>query len=580
MPEISPNFTPRGWQEDAVPVIMKKWLSGQKVALVNACPGAGKTFFGCFSYFACLNSFPIRKVLVVSPLESTKDGWADACVDVLDLALDRDFTASSTYNPFAFGYIGISTTYAGMVANIDNLRHLVDETTLVILDEVHHLSEPRTRKDFEGKEYDDKTGAWSKCMNLIEQRCGLVLALSGTPFRGDGRLVPFLPYELINEYEEDVVVKRKKLLYNDTKATRTYKPIADFNYTYTQSVADGVNCPTKFKFVDSSIAYNDQNGGGKGMLSTETRNTKLSKLLRGAYESEDYVRLCLQEAATTLQEHRDEYPNDTKRPACLVVCKDVNHMEKYRPLIRECFGVNPVEVHSKKKGSAEAIKAFKDSDDLVMSSVKMVSEGTDIPRLTVIVYLTNDGTFTAFVQINGRDIRSVDGFCQEVVTILPDTWINRDYADMFQNDASPSITTSEVLDRDPIEREESDSWFDLVDIELFEDISEFFKPIPVSPKIIGKTVEKKKSRRFYLRNDIKKAVARCVRLSGNNNSLYKVLHSSSNKAVGNYFMRIDDEKLRINKEKASMLRNDNMTIPQLQYKLEYLKKHEQSLKSR
>jgi hypothetical protein len=55
---------------------------------------------------------------------------------------------------------------------------------------------------------------------------------------------------------------------------------------------------------------------------------------------------------------------------------------------------------------ANAIRRFRRSHDPWIVAVNMVSEGVDIPRLRVVVYLTNRLTLLAFRQIVGRVVRT------------------------------------------------------------------------------------------------------------------------------------------------------------------------------
>jgi hypothetical protein len=55
---------------------------------------------------------------------------------------------------------------------------------------------------------------------------------------------------------------------------------------------------------------------------------------------------------------------------------------------------------------ANAVRFFRSSHDPWIVAVNMVSEGVDIPRLRVVVYLTNRITLLSFRQIVGRVVRT------------------------------------------------------------------------------------------------------------------------------------------------------------------------------
>ena len=57
-------------------------------------------------------------------------------------------------------------------------------------------------------------------------------------------------------------------------------------------------------------------------------------------------------------------------------------------------------------GASQRIEDFRGSDDRWMVAVRMVSEGVDVPRLSVGVYATTISTPLFFAQAVGRFVRS------------------------------------------------------------------------------------------------------------------------------------------------------------------------------
>ena len=64
-------------------------------------------------------------------------------------------------------------------------------------------------------------------------------------------------------------------------------------------------------------------------------------------------------------------------------------------------------VHSNKPNASKIIRRFRNSKKRWIVSVAMISEGVDIKRLRVLVYLPNAKTELAFRQSIGRVIRSM-----------------------------------------------------------------------------------------------------------------------------------------------------------------------------
>jgi RNA polymerase subunit RPABC4/transcription elongation factor Spt4 len=75
-------------------------------------------------------------------------------------------------------------------------------------------------------------------------------------------------------------------------------------------------------------------------------------------------------------------------------------------VIEQIEGDRPVIVHSQLPNSESRIRAFRNTDKRWLVSVAMVSEGVDIPRLRVLIYLPNALTELAFRQAIGRVVRT------------------------------------------------------------------------------------------------------------------------------------------------------------------------------
>lgn len=97
--------------------------------------------------------------------------------------------------------------------------------------------------------------------------------------------------------------------------------------------------------------------------------------------------------------------------AGLVVCVDCEHAARVAAFMHtEIIGQRPVVACSRMLDAndprpANAIKRFRTSSSPWIVAVNMVSEGIDIPRLRVVVYLTNRLTLLSFRQIVGRVVR-------------------------------------------------------------------------------------------------------------------------------------------------------------------------------
>ena len=113
-------------------------------------------------------------------------------------------------------------------------------------------------------------------------------------------------------------------------------------------------------------------------------------------------------------------------------------------------GEKPTLVHSNLSNSEQRIAAFRNTTKKWIVSVAMVSEGVDIKRLRVLLYLPNSQTELSFRQAMGRIVRTMgpdDDSISHVV--LPTYRILENYArkveeEMTAADVKPKILRTKV----------------------------------------------------------------------------------------------------------------------------------------
>ena len=134
----------------------------------------------------------------------------------------------------------------------------------------------------------------------------------------------------------------------------------------------------------------------------------------------------------------DEIRNIMPDAGGLVIAPDIE-MAKYMAKILEMIeGEAPVLVHSKMNNSDSRIKIFRESKKRWIVSVAMVSEGVDIRRLRVLVYLPNALTNLAFRQAIGRVVRT-NGPNDDTraYVVMPSIKILEGYARKVEDEISP-----------------------------------------------------------------------------------------------------------------------------------------------
>ncbi len=369
----------RPWQLEAVPGTLAT-ISREPV-LVEACPGSGKTHFGLEVAYRLAASGDVSRVLIVVPTLGIADGWARAAsssstaTPTLPLRTQRDWRST---DPIGDDWLGAIITYHSLFASTEMfLAHATDpgHRTLVIFDEVHHAGEGN---------------AWGlSAQEAFTEGSTAVLSLTGTPFRTDREDIVFVP--------------------SDRGVARPH-----FTYSYREAIRDSACRPVQFVEVKGETTYRTENGQIETITFDDESLTKgvMGRRLRTALEwigEGSIAEKLLADANDYLVSLRRRGDSDA---AGLVVCVDCAHASAVadhmaaarilgqRPIVAcsRLFNVNDPE-------PANAIRRFALSHDPWLVAVNMASEGIDIRRLRVVVYLTNRLTLLAFRQIIGRVVR-------------------------------------------------------------------------------------------------------------------------------------------------------------------------------
>jgi superfamily II DNA or RNA helicase len=167
-------FELRDWQAETFDDILVA-LHDKGMATVHAAPGAGKTLFAGAVYHRLREVGLVERLLVVVPNLVIRAQWKEALGDRLKVHLDdtpRD------------GWLAYPTTDGPVVtyANCHNAweshrRAMLEQPTLVIFDEVHHLGDQKSWGRAAEQMVTDDDG----------RRAAAVLNTTGTLFRSKGR---------------------------------------------------------------------------------------------------------------------------------------------------------------------------------------------------------------------------------------------------------------------------------------------------------------------------------------------------------------------------------------------------------
>lgn len=344
--------------------------------LAVATPGAGKTTFALAAAALSLRQNRRRRIVVCAPTAHLKLQWAQAAAR-FGLHLDPNWSAASGRLPGDMH--GIVTTYQQVATSAEALRALTEDA-FVILDEIHHASDDRS---------------WGDSVRTAFEPAHMRLALSGTPFRSDTRAIPFVRYR-IEEAE------------------------SDFEYGYADALRDGgVVRPVYFPRINGFMEWVAPDGTlNAASFEDALDRVGSSQRLRTALSPKgDWIGPVLVQAHEQLMALRQRQPN----AGGLVIATDQEHARDIADLMRSRLGVMPTVATSDDPTASDRIARFAASDHPWIIAVRMVSEGVDIPRLSIGVFATTTTTELFFRQAVGRLVRWTKGHRrQKAYLFIPD----------------------------------------------------------------------------------------------------------------------------------------------------------------
>lgn len=354
----------RAWQAEAIEQYLR---TSPRDFLAVATPGAGKTTFALRVAAELLASRVIRRITVVAPTEHLKTQWADAAARV-GISLDPNFRNAQGRHGAA--YQGVAITYAQVAANPNLHRARTQaEPTLVILDEVHHGGDALS---------------WGEGIRIAFNDAARRLSLTGTPFRSDTAPIPFITYA------------------QDAQGIRRSQ--ADYTYGYANALRDRVVRPVLFMAYSGQMRWRTRMGDEvEARLGEMSTKDMMNQAWRTALAPDgEWIPQVLKAANARLSEVR----RNVADAGGLVIATDHEAARAYADHLRRITGEAPTVVLSDDSGASAKIEEFSAGTSRWMVAVRMVSEGVDIPRLSVGVYATATATPLFFAQAVGRFVRA------------------------------------------------------------------------------------------------------------------------------------------------------------------------------
>lgn len=376
----------RDWQTSAIQKALV-WLvenGKDKHFLINAAPGAGKTIAACVIAQRLIDLGLIDRVIVIAPRVEVVRQWS------------RDFHQITTrfMGKVTGGDDRIEFDACATWAAIESLKDAFQAVcrasrVLVVCDEHHHAA---------------VAAAWGSSADSAFTEAKYVIVLTGTPIRSDQKQSVWLAYDdqgAIDHPEEGTYT----LTYGEAVDLGYCRPATFHRHEghFTVDLEDGERVevtsrqpahltPTLARIPGLQRALNFYKLACTPQYEPDNRSPRL----------DGYQATMVEWASNKLNDLRYRMPN----AGGLVIAPSIDMAEYMVKLMERMEGETPTIVHSQMPNAEGRIESFRHTEKRWLVSVAMISEGVDIPRLRVLIYLPNALTELAFRQAIGRVVRS------------------------------------------------------------------------------------------------------------------------------------------------------------------------------
>lgn len=378
----------RPWQTAAISKALT-WLVRQRTDrhfLINAAPGSGKTIASCELARVLLELGEIKRVIVIAPRREVVKQWAADYQMVTGRYMSKVTGAAEDIEDLDVDVCATWAAIEGLQAPFQAICK--SASTLIICDEHHHAA---------------IRAAWGDNATSAFADAKFVLILSGTPMRSDGASTAWLAYDDLGAIDHP----------EEGTYTLTYGDAVDFGYCR----------PVTFHRHEGLFSVDIDgeavavSGNRPAQLSQElSRIPALQKALAfyrlactPQFEGDGITPLkhgyqwTMAEWAT---DKLDDLRNRMPDAGGLVIAPSIDMAEYFVKVLELVDGEKPLIVHSGHQDAESKIAAFRNTPRKWLVSVAMISEGVDIKRLRVLIYLPSAGTELAFRQAIGRVVRS------------------------------------------------------------------------------------------------------------------------------------------------------------------------------
>lgn len=409
----------RDCQYDAEVKLEASLKAGKKKALAILATGSGKTYLACLASYRLLNYTPTKRVLFL---------------------VDRNNLARQTETEFSLFDRTEKQKPMNELYQINRLKKPEDVQGDIVISTIQKLFAVLTGQnitdDDEDKE-DEKRGLSDTIKNEPAVELGSDLKLPPDYFQ----------FIIVDECHRSIYGKWKAVLdyFKDAKilgltATPIPEAYAYFNknvveeYTYDDSVVDGVNVPARvYRIITEATVHGgtikqgetvtDVNRAGELVDSYTAQNridyapNQLDRSVINPNQIESVLKSYMDSIYTDLYPEREEKWHYI--PKTLIFAKDDNHATKIVEVAKKVFSEkfadgkvpdNFVQKITYSAGDSNAlIRDLRTEKDFrIAVTVTLVATGTDVKPLEVVLFMNDVKSEVLYTQMKGRGCRTLN----------------------------------------------------------------------------------------------------------------------------------------------------------------------------
>jgi len=247
----------------------------------------------------------------------------------------------------------------------------------------------------------------------------------------------------------------------DKRAFGFFKQNLVSEYTFAQSVADGVNVDFEVYRISTEITDKGATvkaGSTVPVMNTKTRKQRLETIIVDVpYTSGQLDRTVTNpnQIRLILETFRDKlfteiFPGRSEVPKTLIYAKDDHHAEEIVTTARQVFGKGndlAAKITYTAKNPKELLQEFRNSPTLrIAVTVDMIATGTDVKPLECVFFMRDVRSALYFEQMKGRGCRTIDDATFQTVTS------DATHKERFVILDAVGVTEHDFIDASPLER--------------------------------------------------------------------------------------------------------------------------------